>query len=232
MQRRSAFFGAFTGAFRTPVSGASVSTLVALTVGATTLTSVMAPGTVVATISGKTAGSVVTMTGAAFSSGKLAVNAGGTAIVVGAAGPLTAGDTTGTYSLVETLAGATNTPLTSGPFASITVASLVAPVNSVAPVITGTATESQTLSVSDGTWSGSPTYTYQWRRGGTAISGANGATYTLVTADVGATITCTITATNGAGSASATSAGVGPVAAAGGYTPSLDFSDARNSMYL
>lgn len=93
-----------------------------LTVGATTLDSTMAPGTVVAVISGKTPGSVVTMTGTAFSSNKLAVNAEGSAIVVGSAGPLTAADTTGTYSLVETLAGATNTPLTSGPFGSITVA--------------------------------------------------------------------------------------------------------------
>lgn len=100
----------------------AVPTLAALTIGATTLTAGMAAGATVAAISGKSAGSTVAMTGAAFASNKLAVNAGGTEIVVGIAGPLTLNDTTGTFSLVETLAGATNTPLASGPFASITVA--------------------------------------------------------------------------------------------------------------
>ena len=56
-------------------------------------------------------------------------------------------------------------------------------------------------------------YAYQWKRGGVNISGATANTYTLVTADLGATITATVTATNAAGSASATAAGVGPVTA-------------------
>lgn len=96
-------------------------------------------------------------------------------------------------------------------------ASASAPVNTVLPAISGTAQEGQVLTASTGTWTGSPTptYAYQWRRGGVAISGATGATYTLVTADVGATITVTVTATNSAGSASATSAATGTVAAAG-----------------
>lgn len=46
---------------------------------------------------------------------------------------------------------------------------------------------------------GSPTY--QWKRGGSNISGANSATYTLVAADSGQAITCLVTI----GSASATS---------------------------
>jgi hypothetical protein len=54
-------------------------------------------------------------------------------------------------------------------------------------------------------------YAYQWKRNGASISGATANAYTLVTADVGAMITATVTATNAAGSASATADPVGPV---------------------
>ena len=70
------------------------------------------------------------------------------------------------------------------------------PVNTVAPAITGTAQEGQTLTCSTGTWSGSPTYTYQWKRNGSNIGSATNSTYTLVTADVSQSITCQVTATN------------------------------------
>jgi hypothetical protein len=95
-------------------------------------------------------------------------------------------------------------------FASIPLA----PVNSVLPAITGTATEGQTLTASTGTWSGSPTFAYVWKRGGVAIGSATASTYLLVTADVGAVITVTVTATNAGGSADATSAGTSAVVAA------------------
>lgn len=91
---------------------------------------------------------------------------------------------------------------------------LFPPVNTVAPVISGTATEGQTLTSTQGTWSPAGTsYAYQWKRDGANISGATSTTYVLVTADVGALITCTVTATNADGSASATSNSLGPVAA-------------------
>jgi len=82
-----------------------------------------------------------------------------------------------------------------------------APVNSVAPVVSGTPYVGQTLSVTNGTWTGNPTptYTYVWKRNGTPIALATASTYLLVTADLGATITCTVTATNTEGAASATS---------------------------
>lgn len=80
------------------------------------------------------------------------------------------------------------------------------PVNSVLPAITGTATEGETLSVSNGTWSNTPdAYSYQWRRSGVTISGATANQYELVEADVGALITCTVKATNLGVSAVATS---------------------------
>jgi len=84
------------------------------------------------------------------------------------------------------------------------------PVNSVAPAITGTAQEGQTLTCSTGTWSGTPTYSYQWKRNGSNIGSATNSTYTLVTADVGQSIKCTVTATNALGSSNADSNTVTP----------------------
>jgi hypothetical protein len=85
---------------------------------------------------------------------------------------------------------------------------VTAPVNTVAPAISGTATIGQTLSVSDGTWTGTApiTYTYQWKRDGVNIGSATNSTYQLVDADFGAEITCTVTATNTVTNTSATSA--------------------------
>lgn len=99
----------------------------------------------------------------------------------------------------------------------------VAPVNTVAPAISGTAEQGQTLTASAGTWTGSPApaFAYLWRRGGTAIAGATGVTYVLLPADVGAAITVTVTATNAAGSAAATSAATAPVTAPGTGGPAL-----------
>lgn len=88
------------------------------------------------------------------------------------------------------------------------------PSNSVLPDITGTPTVGQTLTASNGTWTGSPTFTRQWKRNGANISGATATTYLLVVGDAAATITVTVTATNSFGATAATSAGVGPVAAA------------------
>jgi len=85
------------------------------------------------------------------------------------------------------------------------VASGTIPVNTVAPVVSGTATAGQVLTSTTGTWTGTPTYVYQWQRAGVNISGAASSTYTLVSADVGSAIRCVVTASNSAGSASANS---------------------------
>ena len=83
----------------------------------------------------------------------------------------------------------------------------IPPANTIAPVISGTGVVGQTLSCSTGTWTGipAPTYTYQWLRGVSDIPGATSSTYTLVQADATFVITCQVTATNTAGSASVTS---------------------------
>ena len=87
------------------------------------------------------------------------------------------------------------------------------PVNIAAPVISGGATEGDTLTASDGTWLGNPTsFTYVWKRGGTPIGGATSATYVLTAPDIHASITVTVTATNTNGSDTATSAARVPTA--------------------
>lgn len=85
------------------------------------------------------------------------------------------------------------------------LANEIPPTNTAAPVASGTGTVGQTLSCTQGTWTYGQTYAYQWLRGATPIAGAVATTYVLVTADGGANVSCTVTATNPAGSASATS---------------------------
>ena len=67
--------------------------------------------------------------------------------------------------------------------------------------ITGTAAVGSVLTASNNIADadGLGTFAYQWKRSGTAISGATSSTYTLVSADVGNTITVTITYTDGKG---------------------------------
>ena len=79
-----------------------------------------------------------------------------------------------------------------------------APVNTVAPALSGDFFVGQTLTCSTGTWSGSPapSFTYQWRKAGVNIGGATTNSYVLVSGDDGSSIDCVVTATNGSGAAS------------------------------
>lgn len=70
------------------------------------------------------------------------------------------------------------------------------PVNSVAPAITGTATEGETLTLTNGTWTNTPSYARIWKRDGVVIAGATATTYVLTEDDVGAVISASIVAVN------------------------------------
>jgi hypothetical protein len=97
-----------------------------------------------------------------------------------------------------------------------------APTNTTPPSVSGTAKAGQTLTVSNGTWSGSPTdYSYQWQRCSsstscTSITGATDKTYVARSADVGHTLRAIVTATNADGLSTANSNQTATVAAATG----------------
>ena len=63
----------------------------------------------------------------------------------------------------------------------------------VTPTITGTAKSGKTLTAVRGTWSPTPSYSYQWYRSGVKITGATKSTYKLTTSDKGKKITVKVT---------------------------------------
>jgi hypothetical protein len=99
-----------------------------------------------------------------------------------------------------------------------------APGNTAAPQVSGTPQVGETLTVSNGTWSGSPTsYGYQWQRctsstSCASIAGATQQSYTVRSADVGHTLRATVTATNADGSSTANSNQTATVAVGKGPT--------------
>jgi hypothetical protein len=87
---------------------------------------------------------------------------------------------------------------------------LAPPTNTARPTLSGSARAGQTLTTTNGAWSGSAplTFAYQWRRCDTngnncvTIAGATSQSYTLTGADIGSKVYALVTATNGAGSSS------------------------------
>jgi len=88
------------------------------------------------------------------------------------------------------------------------------PVNIGLPVISGAPDVTYTIEATTGLWTtleGGPTvyapisYTYQWNTNGVPTPAATGPSYIVVNLDLGLPITCTVTASNIGGSASATS---------------------------
>lgn len=83
-----------------------------------------------------------------------------------------------------------------------------------APVISGSVDAGSTLTVTPGTYTGSPvpTVSRNWQRNGVNISGATGLTYvTNLTTDVGANITCLETISNTGGTITSSSNTIVPV---------------------
>jgi hypothetical protein len=84
--------------------------------------------------------------------------------------------------------------------------SVAAPANTSLPSISGSATVGQALNASTGSWTGSPTFAYQWLSCAIAglnclpISGATASSYTPAAADAGLTLEVQVTATTSAGS--------------------------------
>ena len=113
----------------------------------------------------------------------------------------------------------------------LTVAASPAPENDTRPAIGGTTVVGQTLTVSQGSWTGATSYAYQWTRDGADIAGATSATYTTVLADVGKRIEVRVVATGPGGTTTSTANGAitvthMPPMAAGGLA---DQSFAQNS---
>ncbi len=93
--------------------------------------------------------------------------------------------------------------------------------NTGAPSITGAPAVGTRMSVSNGTWSGSPiAYGYQWSDCNSEaveckpIIGATNANYTPTTGDLGHTLIASVTATNGSGSVTAASSASSEIRAA------------------
>jgi hypothetical protein len=87
------------------------------------------------------------------------------------------------------------------------------------PTVQGTPVEGETLTATPGSWTGSPVITVQWQRcfmdgsGCSDVPGATNGDYKLGSNDVGHSYRVRATATEGAGSASKSSAPTAPVAA-------------------
>lgn len=130
---------------------------------------------------------------------------------------LTSSDVSFRLRVVVTATNANDTPATmqnaaSNPTETVTSSSTAAPVNTGEPAVSGTPVQGQTLTGTNGSWTGTQPigFTYQWVRcptdGGLPdgsncgfILGANAITYTLTPSDVGRTMRLRVTATNSSG---------------------------------
>lgn len=151
---------------------------------------------------------------------RCAANGGSCAAIGGATAEtykVASADAGHTLRVVVTASNAAGSGQATSAFVSVNT--VTSPASTVAPVVTGTAKQGQTLSTTVGTWKGSSlTYAYSWYRCDAGekncgvISGATSATYVVAASDVGRYLLSIVIATNTAGSARANSNAVGPVA--------------------
>jgi hypothetical protein len=111
--------------------------------------------------------------------------------------------------IVTASGGGGSSSVTSAPTGSIAP---LAPAKRSAPKIAGVYEDGQLLSVSDGTWKGTTplSFTYQWEAchssgGCSIIPGATASSYRVTSSQLGGKLRVLLTASNGGGSASATS---------------------------
>ncbi|WP_324967094.1 hypothetical protein [Mycobacterium sp.] len=153
--------------------------------------------------------------------------------VTGATGPtyqLSPGDVGTTLVVVVTVTnGEGSSSAASAPSGVVAPAP---PANTLAPSVSGTAQDGQTLTANVGSWSGTPalSYSYQWQSCDQSgnncanVAGATQPTYQLGLGDVGTTLQVVVTASNSVGSSDAVSV-VTPVVIAippfNAYPPSI-----------
>jgi hypothetical protein len=138
-----------------------------------------------------------------------------------------AGATAASYTTVAADVGATlRTRVTAtNTYGSVTAATtsfgpvgVATPVNTALPTITGAARRGQPLAVNAGAWNpAGTTYAFRWQRdsgsGFADIAGATATSYAPVAADIGAALHVLVTATNGFGTTTATTAATAAVVA-------------------
>jgi hypothetical protein len=140
--------------------------------------------------------------------------------VIGATGTtyaLRAADVGFAIRVVVTASNAVGSSSAASAPTAVVTATEEPPVNTAPPAITGTAVPGTTLTADPGLWSGTEpiAYAYQWQRCDSAgagcldIAGASAKTYTVATADAGSSLRVVVSASNAAGSGSATSATTG-----------------------
>jgi DNA-binding beta-propeller fold protein YncE len=112
------------------------------------------------------------------------------------------------------------------------------PKNTEAPKLSGSPVVGVPMGVSNGTWSNNPVgYGYQWEDCNssgldcTSILGATNANYTVASSDVGHTLVAQVTATNGGGSVSVSTAASAIITTtAGAYIQAVDSGNSLNAV--
>ncbi len=161
-----------------------------------------------------------TPTGYAYQWQRCAANGSGCAAIAGATGPTYQLSATDAGHTIRSTVSAHNTTGSSAYASSGQTAVVVPlPVATTPPGVSGVAAVGKRLAATTGTWNTTATFAYGWERcaagggGCSAIPGATAGSYRATAADAGHTLRVVVTATNAAGTGSASSATTGGVVA-------------------